>query len=248
MNKSILLIFALICAINVSGQNRKVDKSVDKAIEANQIIIDDLKDTINSLNIQYHQLDSIIQKISIRQFPRTLSEGELAKELEKLTIKGIWMNENNIYAKLKLAKNTDVAKYYFQIIEIYESLNCPYNEEVNEKYIKLFDSDELKWLQCHSDNIKLLSSSVKDYRFVMFELARIFKIIDTNYKDEGNPNFIREKLKESDELEFITGDIPYAYSCVEKYINFRVSSAGDEKKAELIQELKKSCPDAFSDF
>lgn len=237
-----LLVF--LCSITVLGQNRKVDKSIEKAIEANEVIIGDLKDTVAVLNSQCSKLDSIIRGISTRQFPRTLSEVELQKELEKLTIKGIWMNQNNIHAKLKLAKNTETAKYYFQIIEIYESLDRPYNEEVNEKYIKLLDTADMKWMPIHGDNIKKLSSSVKDYRFVMFELARVFKIIDGL---EGNPAAIRDRLNESDELEFITDDIPYAYRCVEKYINFRATS-NDDKKGELLNDLKLSCPDAFSDF
>lgn len=244
MKKNIFILLAFLCSITVFGQNRKVDKSIEKAIEANEIIIEDLKDTVAVLNSQCGKLDSIIQGISTRQFPRTLSEVELAKELEKLTIKGIWMNQNNIHAKLKLAKNTETAKYYFQIIEIYESLNRPYNEEVNEKYIKLLDTDDMKWLPIHGDNIKILSSSVKDYRFVMFELARVFKIIDGL---EGNPEAIKNRLNESDELEFITDDIPYAYRCVERYINLK-ATPNDKIKKELLEELKQSCLDAFSDF
>lgn len=240
----ILIIFALVCTINVFGQNRRVGKSIEKAIEANEVIIDDLKDTVAVLNSQYSKLDSIIQGISTRQFPRTLSEGELQKELAKLTIKGIWMNENNVHAKLKLAQNTETAKCYIQIIEIYESLNHPYNEDVNEKYIKLLDTADVKWMPIHGDNIKILSSSVKDYRFVMFELARVFKIID---RLEGKPEAIKNRLKESDELEFITDNMPYAYRCVERYINLRAIQ-NNEKKKELLEELKQSCPDAFSDF
>lgn len=243
MSKSILIIFALICAINVDGQNRKVGKSVEKAVEANQIIIEDLKDTITSLNSLYSKLDTIIQKISKREFPRSISEQDLEKELRNLTIKGVWKNQNNIQAKLKLAKDTDLAKNYSQILNICNSLDEPYNETTNADNIKLLD--KIKVLDCHIDDYKVLSSSVNDYRFVMFELARVFKIIDGL---DGNPKAIKDKLNGSDELEFITDNIPYAHRCVERYINFRASNRGDAAKAELLKELKQVCPDAFFDF
>lgn len=243
MRKYILIIFALVCAINVFGQNRRIEKSIEKAIEANDVIIEDLKDTISMLNSQCSKLDSVIHKISKRRFPRSISEQELAVELQKFTIKGIWQNHNNIQAKLKLAKDTELSKYYFQIIEIYNSLNIPYNKTTNSENIKLLGN--IKLLDCHVDDYKILSSSVNDYRFVMFELARVLKIIDGL---SGTPKDIKEKLNESNELEFITDNIPYAHRCVERYINFRASNGGGNAKADLLSELKQACPDAFSDF
>lgn len=258
MKKKILIGLAFLCAISVSAQN--VEKSIKKAIEANQVIIDDLQDNIDELTGLYNKLDSTLRVLSERKFPRSISETELRDELEKLTLKEVWKNENKIHGKLDLAKDTELACYYVQIIKIYESLNAPYDKRTNDDYIKHLG--ELKMLECHVDEFKKLSASVNDYRFVMFELARVFKVID-NLKGVSTPDEVRKKLNESDELEFITEDFPYVQKCLGRYIEFKVLAhrqkddsnelgnrprVEDSERTKLLEELKKACPDAFADF
>lgn len=244
MNKGIILFFALICAISAYGQNKKVDKNVDRAIEANQSVIDDLIDNVSSLNYKFNTMDTLIQKFSQRRFPRLISNEKLEKELCQLTIKGIWENKNDIQKKLKLAEDSVLAKNYFKIIEIYKSLNEVYNEEKNSEYIQLLE--DVKLLECHNEEYERISSSVKDYRFVMFELARVIKIID-GLINKGLGANADKKLNESDELVFIN-EIPYASSCIEQYISSVKNNGGKQERDDLLKELKKACPEAFSDF
>lgn len=235
MKKILLIMFAMLCSMSMSAQK---PKDIKKAIDANKEIIQSLKDSVTILKRQCFQLDSITKILASRQFPRTISEEELEKELSQLTIKGIWKDERSIQSKIKLASNTNLGKTYQDIVEICNSLGVIYDEKTNKKYIKQLKT--ITPLDCHKDGFETLSSSIADYRFVMFEVARVLKVIDGL---TGSKKEIMEKLNKSNELEFITEeDFPYAYKSVEQYINLHVNKGN---KQTLFYQLKDACPDAF---
>ena len=247
MKKNIIIILALLCSISVCGQSKDAKKAIEKVVEANEVIINDLNDTIKSLNSQLAKLDSTIQKISKRKFPVGISEDELRAELKKVTIKELIDNKNNTRDKLKRAQDTETGKTYCAIIDIYHSLTLIYNEESNNKYIELLDS--IKPLDCHKEEFEKLSFYVSDYRFVMNEVVRVFSIIDK--LNISSVEGIKDKLNETNELEFITKDFPFAYyDCVEKYIEYNANNGIDNNSAKkakeaLLNELKEACPFAF---
>ena len=245
MKRCIVLVAILLCSNIIYGQNKKTEKYIEISINANEHIIADLTDTIDFLSKKYNKLDSTLKIISKRQFPIIISESELKEELSKITtIRDIWANKNNIHRKLKLAKDTDLAKNYYQIINIYNSLTCIYNESVNKENIKLLK--DIRELSCHSNDYKKINLAVNNYEIVMYELARVINIIDHL---NGTPREIKDKLIKDDELRYILkNNIPYVNNCIDKYINFRASSEGEEDKLKLLEELKTACPGAFSNF
>lgn len=242
MKKIIYILAILLCNCNLYAQDKKIANSVKKATEANEIIIEAFKDSISFWNDKYNGLDSIYQIVSKRKFPREISEQELEAELRKVTLKEVLTNAD-IQKKLSLGGKTTLAQTYLQILNIHKSLSEPYNETTNDENIKLIRN--IQPLNCHAEELKTLGTLVNDYRFVMFELARVFKIID---EMSGSPKEIKEKLNGANELDFINKDIPYAQRCLEQYINSRESNEGDSIKQKLLKELIEACPDAFSDF
>ena len=106
--------------------------------------------------------------------------------------------------------------------------------------------ENIKVLDTHKDEFKALSVSVKDYRFVMFELGRIFRLID---RMEGVSSIgdVMKRLKDDEELEYIYDNIPYATEMLDKYVINRFSTdyGGFENQKS---ELYNACPEAFPQF
>lgn len=242
MKKILLIVMALLCW-NVSyGQQRNLKENVELAIEANESIIEFLSNQLKELQNRYQKQKEWMDKYGGRKLSHEISEAELERILAQYTVKGLCENENEIRELLACTEESALAETYVQILDIYHGLCVPYRRSENEKDLERLK--RLRPLECHQEGTKQLESAVSDYRFVMFELARVIKLID---EMEGTPEAIWAKLNESNETEYITENIPYAFQCLNKYINCRVNdkmSYMDEMKRELYE----SCPEAFSEF
>ena len=121
-------------------------------------------------------------------------------------------------------------------------INNPYNQNTVENILNRIKTTEAPTGASKEEYDKLVGK-VKDYRFTMFELARVFELYDENYKGSGmRANEIMRKLDEDGETEFVK-EIPYTYNVLQEFINRR-----GRLSPSLKQQLQESCPDAFSDY
>lgn len=175
-----------------------------------------LRDELDSLNVK-------ISKIKDRSFTIEAPEQKVRKRLAYCDgIKQLVdYYEKNREFKKSLDDSEEFSAYK-TIVLMYLSLQKDggYKKDENDSF-----KSQLKTINQQLDNLKLsdkfkadfedMATKIKDYRFTMFELVRVFDLIDGN-KDE--PAKIYSDLRRDGETEFID-KIPFAKKLLENYLD-----------------------------
>ena len=230
------MICMIIFGFNVYAQDK--DPFFDKCIELQKIL------RSNKANLQNERdsLEHVVNKFSQRSFTALIDEDGLAEYLCKMSLSDIYSRRNEVVEKLEYLDGTDLAMRYKKLLKIMEHLDLPYNRDTNEEDIKGIVN--LQVLDAHRDEFQALTVSVNDYRFVMFELGRVFRLIDRMSIGLSIED-VKKKLNDTEELEFIYGNIPYAVRILDYYI---LSRSAMDAFENYRKELYKACPEAFPQF
>ena len=177
--------------------------------------------------------DALIKKISERTFHLANAqeiEKKFLSHYEKLN--DLIADSVNVRKFLKwLPKKSDHADAYLKVLDMAASLDTIYDAKKNEGYCAGINGMKGKLYKLHHTGFDALASNVKDYNFVMFELSRVFDIVDKK-------NYSYPTLHNNGETKFID-NIPYAKRQLKDYIN-------DSKQRKAIRvKLKEACPEAF---
>lgn len=177
--------------------------------------------------------DALIKKISERTFHLANAqeiEKKFLSHYEKLN--DLIADSVNVRKFLKwLPKKSDHADAYLKVLDMAASLDTIYDAKKNEGYCAGINGMKGKLYKLHHTGFDALASNVKDYNFVMFELSRVFDIVDKK-------NYSYPTLHKNGETKFID-NIPYAKRQLKDYIN-------DSKQRKAIRvKLKEACPEAF---
>lgn len=144
----------------------------------------------------------------------------------------------NLIKKLNLLKNESWKESYFTLLEMVEALYYGgYNKKTNDDQKKLIGRIQL--LKDHEKLKDEVCNNIKDYRFVMFELARVIRLSQTSeiYKKIESSQ-LYDTLYNARETEYID-KIPYTQR------KFKIYCSQEDKRKEILTELHKSCPEAF---
>lgn len=149
-------------------------------------------------------------------------------------------DKEEVIEKLSPLKENDYAKSYLLIIEMDNSLDKVYDEDTNAKLLKQAEKG-LKLIDGHSDDFNMLLSKVKDYRFGMYELGRLFEVIDeTGFQGNSMTLAQREEVPE-DVLK-----IPFINRTLTNYIKYKKSGKNSRYMSQKEREaLYNALPDAF---
>ena len=177
--------------------------------------------------------DALIKKISERTFHLANAqeiEKKFLSHYEKLN--DLIADSVNVRKFLKwLPKKSDHADAYLKVLDMAASLDTIYDAKKNEGYCAGINGMKGKLYKLHHTGFDALASNVKDYNFVMFELSRVFDIVDKK-------NYSYPTLHKNGETKFID-NIPYAKRQLKDYIN-------DSKQRKAIRvKWKEACPEAF---
>ena len=177
--------------------------------------------------------DALIKKISERTFHLANAqeiEKKFLSHYEKLN--DLIADSVNVRKFLKwLPKKSDHADAYLKVLDMAASLDTIYDAKKNEGYCAGINGMKGKLYKLHHTGFDALASNVKDYNFVMFELSRVFDIVDKK-------NYSYPTLHKNGETKFID-NIPYTKRQLKDYIN-------DSKQRKAIRvKLKEACPEAF---
>lgn len=247
MKNSILLLMAMFCfgITSYAQNNSRFQRKLDAAIDANKVLIDTLKSWEKRLTIQKNGMKDVAT------FPVRKCNGEDFLEeylgkYESLT-KDLLVDES-LKSVLVSFPESPLARVYLKIIEMNESLQTVYDKSKNDEYKKFVENspNDSLLLEKHLAGFKDLASNIQDYRFVVFELARVFKIIDGMNGAKGD--IIRSKLKEKEETEYID-KIDYAQKAIDAYINAKgdINNSIAAIRDKIKEEWSKACPEAFSE-
>lgn len=237
-NKFLISFVFLTVAMSMQAQHlteepkEMTEKQYKKAIpELESSIADIQKDSLACEKKKMH-LDSMIAKVSQRTFRLANPQEIERKYLSRYENLNRLIKESaNVRKFLKwLPKKSDHADAYLKVLDMAASLDTIYDANKNEGYCN--DIDNMKnMLYQKLEGFDALASNVKDYNFVMFELSRVFDIVDKK-------NYSYSTLLRNGETKFID-NIPYAKKQLQDYID-----VSEQRKAIRVK-LKEACPEAF---
>ena len=179
--------------------------------------------------------DALIKKISERTFHLANAQEIEKKFLSHYADLNILIadsvNVRDFFKWLTTESKSDHVDAYLKVLDMAASLDTIYDAKKNEGYCAGINGMKGKLYKLHHTGFDALASNVKDYNFVMFELSRVFDIVDKK-------NYSYPTLHKNGETKFID-NIPYAKRQLKDYIN-------DSKQRKAIRvKLKEACPEAF---
>ena len=238
MRKMMCMIVMIIFSFNIYAQ--EPNSFFNKCVEVQKF----LRSKSKVLENQCDSLEHIVNRFSKRSFSVPLDEEGLAEYLSSMSLSEMYQQRKEVEEQMEYIGTSTLKTHYKMLIDIVGHLHACYDRNINESDINRIEN--IKVLDTHKDEFKALSVSVKDYRFVMFELGRIFLLID---RMEGVSSIgdVMKRLKDDEELEYIYDNIPYATEMLDKYVINRFSTEygnfEDQKR-----ELYNACPEAFPQF
>lgn len=177
--------------------------------------------------------DALIKKISERTFHLANAqeiEKKFLSHYEKLN--DLIADSVNVRKFLNwLPSKTEYACAYSKVLDMAASLDTIYDAKKNEGYCAGINGMKGKLYKLHHTGFDALASNVKDYNFVMFELSRVFDIVDKK-------NYSYPTLHKNGETKFID-NIPYAKRQLKNYIKY------SEQRKAIKGKLTEACPEAF---
>ena len=241
MNKILILLVAISCSIGMSAQNKK---DLKKAITSFQ-------KQKTELEAKYQTLISSNARIGKRKFVTENPEESLKKRLAFYrNIKE--MAKSNIFEKKPEYEKLPFANSYITLISMYKSLDEDggYNQKENEAFISELDtikehimSKDIKHTDTFIQSFDDLDNCIRNYRFAMFELARIFVLVKEKEKEEKiEIANIYQSLQDDYETDFVD-NIPYTKKLLRRYI---ISNGKD--RSDILKTLKDSCAEAFQNI
>lgn len=200
-----------------------------------------LNEEADSLKREYESLKDTVDRFSRRSFSVIMDEPSLERYLESMTLSEIYDNREEVLSKIQHVCDLQLAKDYKIVIGLISHLNQVYDRDSNEADRKMLT--QIRLLEVHRNaEFKAISTSIKGYRFAMFELARVFQLIDKMGKD-GNPDSLYDKLRKEGQLKFIYDNITYATGVLRDYISYHFLD--EDMPLRKMKELCKACPEAF---
>lgn len=234
-----MLLIAFSCSL---GMNAEGKKDLEKAIAS-------LKKQMAELNAQYQALQSSNARIVNRNFVTESPEQSLRNRLSSYeNIKE--MADEDIFRNKTEFQNVSFAKSYISLIRMYKSLGKTggYKQEENEAFKSELDAIKKHVLSMNPKHQNTfiqsfddLDNCIRNYRFAMFELARIFVLVKEKEKEGLDPARIYNSLQEDEETDFVD-KIPYTQIALQTYC------ARPDKRSGILSKLKASCAEAFENF
>ena len=234
-----MLLIAVSCSL---GMNADDKKDLEKAIK-------NYNKQIPQLENKYESIKANNARISKRSFVTETPDQSLRRRLAYYTnIKE--MADGDIFRKKPEYQNVSFAKSYISLIRMYNSLGKTggYKQDENEAFkseLDVIKEHVLSMNPKHKDSFIQsfddLDNCIRNYRFAMFELARIFVLVKEKEKEGLKPEVIYTSLQDDEETSFVD-QIPYTQIALQTYC------ARPDKRSDILRKLKASCAEAFKNF
>lgn len=247
--KSIICLLLLFYCFVGYAQSQKAAKAATEKLET---VCAELDADIQELQDELNQLQNDIR------LSRSVSPFKSDENLERIlaqynNIKRIF-EDSELMAKIRLHQrinNSLVAKAYLILFAMNNSFQEIYNQQVNDELIAQTEVVLANVILSHKNAAESITTIAGDFRFSVFELARIIDVINKLNEDiKGNNSDkytqILHELEngKNNELEYIK-NYPSEMRAIKDYIKAVVSGNTDEKE-HIINKWKNVCNDAFN--
>ena len=228
-----------------SIDNNEVNRVKKELI--NQVLTP-MRKTADQLLRDIHNAEALCDKLKDRKLsivasPQT-GDSQLEGYLEQVSFNdmfekkyGKWFVKQDVLDMVNDEPESAIKKAYLLVLDMKESLNKPYDEESNNRFIKEAVNVKDAILPSHKADFDQLVSQINDYNYYMFELARLFVAAD---EDNYQKSVIQ--LVQDEDAKYLL-DVPYTCITLRTYIDNNGKLTHNKKT-----ELKTACSDAFPDF
>ena len=246
MKKNIITFVILILfSINSFAQSPKVIKDAYKNLDKYEILKDSLAAKCKALETKLIVLNNAIKELSKRD---SISNNKKKDELIA-EIKGIKsleeFHQNNEWLKNELDKYSkeEWATAYIKMLDMNESLFEGYSDE-NEKYVKQLNVVQNGLFSVHKGLFSQLSDGIKDYKFIMSELIRVFDLVDATYQQNNRISYqaLFQKLDDDHETDYIK-EVDWSNRKLMEYIKAKVRGRDTQY---IRKDIIDRCPEAKS--
>lgn len=246
MKKNIITFVILILfSINSFAQSPKVIKDAYKNLDKYEILKDSLAAKCKALETKLIVLNNAIKELSKRD---SISNNKKMDELIA-EIKGIKsleeFHQNNEWLKNELDKYSkeEWATAYIKMLDMNESLFEGYSDE-NEKYVKQLNVVQNGLFPVHKSLFSQLSDGIKDYKFIMSELIRVFNLVDAAYQQNNRISYqaLFQKLDDDHETDYIK-EVDWSNRKLMEYIKAKVRGRDTQY---IRKDIIDRCPEAKS--
>lgn len=231
-----LIFICLLFSLGSQAQKKANQKAVDNlstSIQNN--VINPLNAEVTNLQNQIDAIQLKIERIKNRRFVKRTNGNSMDFLSKYATFAEIYEDRENIKDNLS-TDESGIAQTYLLAIKMKESLERVYNEKTNAQYIEQASSCKAILPQ-HRAEFDELVSMINDYNYYMFELARLFVAADEDgYKTSA------KALADREDASYLI-KVPYTKKVLTEYITRRGVLPQNYKF-----DLKKGCPDAFSEL
>lgn len=216
----IVVLACLSCSIIYAQSDKKLKKQIDELTKQK-----------TELEAELNRINAEIALIENRSFSRETPEQKLKKKLAWFKDVAALAKDTRFQQELKKTSDS-LFNTYSLIIEMYLSLQIEkenekeggYQKEKNDMYKNQLGElkDKLSNFEpAHKESFiqsfEKMATQIKDYRFTMYELIRVFDLVDVKSTKGMENDKIYSSLKADDETEFID-EIPYTKYLLKKYI------------------------------
>ena len=239
----ITFVILILFSINSFAQSPKMINKAYGELDKFIILKDSLAAKCKMLEAKLIVLNTAITDLSKRD---SISNNKKKDELisEIMGIKTLEeFHQNHEWLKNELGKYSkeEWASAYIKLLEMNESLFEGYSNE-NEKFVKQLNVVQNGIFPVHKSLFGQLSDGIKDYKFIMSELIRVFDLVDAAYKANGNTSYrnLFQKLDDDHETDYIK-EVVWANEQLMKYIRAKVRK---ENTNYIREDVTKRCPEA----
>lgn len=220
----ITFVILILFSINSFAQSPKVIKDAYKNLDKYEILKDSLAAKCKALETKLIVLNNEIKELSKRD---SISNNKKMDELIA-EIKGIKsleeFHQNNELLKNELNKYSkeEWATAYIKMLDMNESLFEGYSDK-NEKYVKQLNIVQNGLFSVHKGLFSQLSDGIKDYKFIMSELIRVFDLVDAAYQQNNRISYqaLFQKLDDDHETDYIK-EVDWSNRKLMEYIKAKV--------------------------
>lgn len=215
MSKILLIVIMMLC-------------TASNQVYAQSKVIKRLRSKESALKTDSANLSAALATIENRSFTQASPEELLMQKLSKYeNIEALATDGELIRLLNGKYRRMQLSHTYQIIINMYNSLqvNGGYMKSQNDQYVNNSENIRSQITQinpAHSqgflDSFDSMISKIKDFRYAMFELKRVFALVDEKEETSTDRAKIKSSLKEDDETEIID-KIPFTKKLLSDYID-----------------------------
>lgn len=219
------VLFAFLICFSFSNIYAQSEKELKERVESNQKYIRINTSKKEDLRAELDTIEKYISLIENRSFSRESPEQKMEKWLAGYVDVQQFVKDNRFQQRLMESQiSSQIKDAYTLLVDMYNSLqkNGGYVKVDNDKYKNKIDDMRSILTPLHKgsfmQSFESIATLINDYRFTMYELVRVFELVEDMVHQRMKKDEIEISLRNDGEIVFIE-KIPSTKKLLQEYID-----------------------------